>query len=548
MKQTERINAIKAKAKAAALKVRPLVTRYRVYNPKTKRAELRVHVIKSGKEGGSLKRINLIASVLLVEIAVLAVLYVRVLQAFWWFLLVPYVLCIFFAWRVAVGQKNSDSKIAWILFLLIFAPIAFIVYLLAGELTTSPLKSLRLKRIVRDSKFLQHPEICDEISNEVRQDCNYLQSNTDYVPFFDSVTEYFPTGETFFEDVLEQLEKAKKFIFLEFYIFKDGFLSKEIMNILYDKAAKGVDVRIICDGLGSHNSLSFSNVRKIRRNGIKIIAFEPLIPVVNFFMNYRDHRKLIIIDGETGYVGGANIGDEYINAQRRFGYWKDAGMRIQGSAINSLTLTFLRMWEYSSKTRPEYAKFLLPSTSSQSKDIVFPYADGPNEKNKAAKGIYANMIMNARSSVYIMTPYFIVESYILDLLKAKAESGVDVRLIIPGVPDKKASYALTLYNAEKLLRHGVKVFTFTPGFIHSKVVLVDNSRAVVGSVNMDFRSFYHQYESAAYVTGEKNLSGIICDFEETLSYCNEITFETKRKRGILSRCGLALLRLFSPLM
>ena len=551
MKLNPQIEAIKEKAKEAERNVKPMTVPTYAYNRETRKMEKKDRVIRSGKEGNSFKRIVIIMSFVGIELAFLIYLYVRFISVFLWFLFIPYAIGIIFACRVAVSEKNADSKLAWILFLLILAPIAFIVYIFAGEMTSSPIKAYRMKRINRRTKLLENQAVPKHLSQRIQLDCNYIQNTSDYVPHYGGNAEYFPTGEDFFEDVLDKLRDAKEFIFMDFFILEEGHLANALFEVLIERAKAGVDVRIIIDGLGSHGTLSLLKVNRIKKNGIMVIAFEPVLPIVSFFINYRNHRKVIVIDGITGYVGGTNIADEYINAKQRHGVWKDASMRIDGGAVANLTLMFLRMWEYSSKEKPEYEllKASAPLTASADSDsVIIPYGDGVNEKKKLGKGVYANIISSAQKSLYIMTPYFIIDSYIVDLLKAKAQSGVDVRIIIPEIPDKKIVYALTLYNAEKLIASGVRVYTYTPGFIHSKVMLSDNECAVVGSINMDYRSFYQQYESAAYVTHAKALEQIDGDFTSTFGESREITAENVAKRNIFKRFGLAVLQLFAPLM
>lgn len=546
--EKSRINQIKEEAKKAEELVKPITTKYKVYNAKTRQMETRERIIRSGKEGNSYKRIGFAVTLFLAELGFLAFIYLQFIVGFLWFLIIPYSLGIIFACRVAVGNKNYDSKIAWILFLLILAPVSVIAYLLAGEMTNTPIKSRRLKRINHQTKFLPKAEIPNDLPPRIKHECTYIQNTSDYVPCFNGTADYFPTGEDFFEDVLIQLRKAEKFIFMDFFILKEGRLANAIFEILAEKAKNGVDVRILTDGLGSHGTLSLFKINRIRKQGIKLKAFEPVIPVANLFFAYRDHRKIIIIDGHTGYTGGTNLADEYINAKTKYGVWKDASIKISGNAVRNLTLMFLRIWEYSSKQKTEYESFLnCPDNDRMTnKSVLLPYGDGPSETHKLGKAVYGNMIGNAQHYLYLMTPYFIMDNYLTELLKAKAQSGVDVRLIIPGIPDKKLVYSLTFANAEKLISSGVRVYTYTPGFLHSKVMMSDDECAVVGSINMDFRSFYQQYESAVYIAQSDSIKQIAKDFSKTFAVSKEIT--KMKKRNSFNRMWLSFIRLFAPLM
>lgn len=541
------IDKIKEDVKKEEDNKKPITSSYKVYNVKTRKMETKERIIRSGKEGNSFKRITLIASFVLLECGFLIFLYVQFIIGFIWFLIIPYALGVIFACKVAVGNKNYDSKIAWILFLLLFAPIGVIIYFIAGEVTNTPFKSWRMKKINKNSNLLLKKEIPVNLPDRVIQECSYIQNTSQFSISFNNEVQYFATGEAYFEDVLMQLKQAKKFIFMDFFILEEGGLSTAIFEILIQKVKEGVDVRIIVDGLGSHGTLDLLKIRKIRKHGIKIIAFEPVIPIINFFMNYRNHRKIIVIDGYTGYTGGANIADEYINAKMKYGYWKDANIKIIGEAVKNLTLLFLRMWEYSSHQKVDYKVYLNYFQDKEyiGNDILIPYGDGPSERIKLGKGVYSNIICNAQKNLYIMTPYFIIDNYLIDLLKLKAQSGVDVRIIIPGIPDKKLVYELTLANVAKLIDSGIKVYIYKPGFLHSKVMLSDDQCAVVGSINMDFRSFYQQYEDAVYISNSPALNDILKDFNDTFLISSLLGV---KKYSIFKRIFIAIIRLFAPLM
>jgi len=543
------IEKIKEKAEQAReTEHQKRMIKYRTYNYKTKQLETRERVGKASKS--SFRRIILLLFLIVVEIAVLVVFLTHFIITSIWVLSVLYGFGIIFAIRVAVSDSKSyDSKIAWIMFLLIFAPVAIFAYTFAGEMTATPLKSRRLKKIAAQTKFLHKPDLSAELPSRVKQDCTYIQNSSDYITHFSGTCEYFPTGEDFFEDVLARLQTAKDFIFIEFFILEKGQLANAIFHILTERVRAGVDVRIIVDGLGSHGALSWRKIRRMRKAGIKIIPFEPIVPIVNLLMNYRNHHKIIVIDGQIGYVGGINIADEYVNAKKKHGIWKDCGMRIEGEAVKNLTLAFLRMWEYSSKKKPDYEKFLSATKTSETQNtgnVILPYVGGPERKTKLCKEVYCNIISNARSKLYIMSPYFIVDRHMIGMLQNKAKSGVDVRLIIPGIPDMKLVYSLTLSNVGRMLDSGVKVYKYTPGFLHSKVVMSDDECAVVGSVNMDSRSFYQQYESAVDVANDSSINAIASDFEKTFDESAQLT--VLRRRNIFVRIWFSFLRLFAPLM
>jgi len=486
----------------------------------------------------------------LLDIVILIVLGRFLFSIFVWLVAAFYFAGIILSIRVAVGEKNYDSKITWIIFLLTLAPLAVVLYFMGGELASKPIRSLRMKKIYDKSNLFEKVKVSENLSARVKQDCNYIQNTTSYIPYYNSSCEYFKTGEEFYDDVLLKLKTAEKFIFIDFFILKEGKLADAVFEILIEKVKAKVDVRIVGDGLGSFGIFKSSNLRKLRSLGIRIIPFERIAFFRNSVLaNYRNHRKIIVIDGHTGYVCGANLADEYINAKTKFGLWKDAGMRIDGDAVNSLTLTFLRMWEYSSKEEVDYEKFIYTKEPviENSDSVIIPYAGGPEQQLKICKDVYYNIVSNAKEKIYIMTPYFIVGKDLIDMLKKKARSGVDVRLLIPCTPDKSFVFSLTLENAKSMINSGVKVYRYTPGFLHSKVFYSDDECAVVGSVNLDFRSFYQQYEVAAYIAGkQKALETIKADFETTFEQSELIT--TTKKRNIFIRIWYAFLRLFAPLM
>ena len=547
MEKTQ-IDVIKEAAeKARAEDLQKRIVKYNTYNLKTRKIETKEFVGRASK--ASFQRIFILFSIMIVEVAILIVMLTQFLITSLWVIAVLYSIGLIFSVRVAVSEdKSYDSKIAWIMFLLVFAPVAIFAYLFAGEITTTPIKSYRLKRIDEKTKFLQKTEISAELSVRVKQECAYVQNTSDYIPYFNGSCRYFSSGEDFFEDVLTRLKTAEKFVFMDFFILEEGQLANAVFRILTERVKAGVDVRIIVDGLGSHKTLSWSKIRRIRKSGVKIIPFEPIKPHVNLFVNYRNHRKILVVDGQTGYVGGTNIADEYVNAKAKHGVWKDASLRIDGEAVKSLTLTFLRMWEYSSKRKPEYERFLCNACSEtvSGTAVIMPYAGGPEQKLKLCKEVYCNIISNSKEKLYIMTPYFIVDRHMIRMIKNKAQSGVDVRMVIPNVPDKKLVYLLTLANADSMIASGVKISTYTPGFLHSKVVLSDGECAVVGSVNMDFRSFYQQYESAAYIAGCEAVKEVSADFERTFEVSTEVT--SAKRRNVFVRMWIAFLRLFAPLM
>ena len=381
----------------------------------------------------------------------------------------------------------------------------------------------------------------------VERDCVYLNNAGGFNIYRETELEYFPSGASFFDDLLEKLAKAQKFIFLEYFIVSDGSLLNRFFDVISGCVSRGVDVRLIYDDMGSHKPLSHRAKVKFKKIGVKIVAFNRLVPIVSVALNYRDHRKIVVIDGQTAYTGGCNLADEYVNEKRLHGYWKDNGIRLDGRAVDGLTIIFLRQWEYLNKVREDYSVFLNKAESKDCNSVVVPYADGLDFELPIGKSVYENIISVSKERIYIMTPYFIVDDTITNILINKALSGVDIRIILPEIPDKSFVYGVTRNNAEKLMDYGVKVYVMKNAFVHSKVLITENC-AVVGSINMDLRSFYQQFECAVYTDDKRFMSAVIADFENTFKDSELITEKNKLRKHALYRAFAGLMQVFAPFM
>ena len=309
----------------------------------------------------------------------------------------------------------------------------------------------------------------------------------------------------------------------------------------------GVDVRVIYDDLGSHKVLSKKEKNALKKAGIKIQPFNRVTPFFSATLNYRDHRKIVVIDGKSAYTGGCNLADEYVNEKRMHGYWKDSGIRLDGNAVDGFTLMFLRQWEFLTKQKEDYSKFLRKAQQISGDSVFVPYADGLDYDKNIGKNVYENMISSAKEKIYIMTPYFIVDDTLTNLLINKAMSGVDVKLIIPEIPDKAFVYGVTRNNAEKLIDYGVKVYLMKKSFVHSKLLLTENS-VVVGSINMDLRSFYQQFECAVYTDDDNVKKEVLIDFENTIKDSLLITEKNKLRNHLIYRAFAGVMQIFAPFM
>ena len=396
----------------------------------------------------------------------------------------------------------------------------------------------------------QTVELLQEQAPEAVPLARYLRGKGGGFPVYaDTVATYFNGGEAMFDEMLRQLETAKKYIFLEYFIVDEGLMWGRILEVLARKAAQGVDVRLIYDDFGSLLGLPSDFVVQMERAHIRCIPFNPVVPLVSLVMNHRDHRKIVVVDGNTAYTGGINLADEYINEEERFGYWKDAALRTEGAAVWNFTVMFLDHWNAFRPSEEDYAPFMpqAVSLSAQSDGVIQPYGDSPLDEEALAETVYLNIINQAQRYVYIYTPYFAVGETMLEALKAAAKRGVDVRLVVPGIPDKKLVFRLTRSYYVPLLRAGVRIYEFTPGFLHAKCYVSDDRAAVVGSINMDYRSLFLHFECGALLLYNSQVIALRDDVLRTLPECREVQLADCRT-SLAGTLLDSVLRLLSPLM
>ena len=350
----------------------------------------------------------------------------------------------------------------------------------------------------------------------------YLRGRGGGFPVYENTqVTYFPSGEAKFAALLPQLESATQYIFLEYFIIDEGLMWGRILEILARKAAQGVDVRVMYDGTCEFSTLPRDYPRRLEALGIQCKVFAPLTPFVSTHYNYRDHRKILVVDGRVGFTGGVNLADEYINHVEKYGRWKDAAVMLEGEGVRTMTALFLQMW--SIQREPEFAQFLTrPVPEAQAKGFVIPYGDCPLDGERVGEMVYIDLLNRARHSVHIITPYLILDGELETALRFAAERGVDVHLILPGKPDKVFAYALAKTHYLPLLSSGVKISEWIPGFTHAKVMIMDGQEAVVGTINLDYRSLYHHFENAVWMRGVDCLPRIEADFQDTLAQCRTV--------------------------
>lgn len=457
---------------------------------------------------------------------------------------------------------NPQVKLAWIVPILVFPLFGGIIFMISGG--KGPKKKLR--RALDKSGALVAPYIKGNLADEstdspdqliagmdrgVAGQCHYL-NRRGYAVYRDTDAAYYDDCRAGFERMLEDLRRAERFIFMEYFIINPGKMWDPVLEILREKAAAGVDVRLLYDDVGSIAYLPRDYHKTIEKMGIKCVKFNPYRPVYAVVMNHRDHRKILVVDGHIGYTGGVNFSDEYIGEATRFGEWKDNVLRMEGEGVRSMTLMFLTMWNAVRPTdkQADIAAFMPDPAHVQgihTPGFVQPYGDSPVDSEILAENVYLNIINQATRYVYIYTPYVVIDYEMTGALSLAARRGVDVRLIVPAIPDKKIVYELTQSHFPELIENGVKVYKFTPGFVHSKVFLADDRVAVVGSINLDYRSLTLHFENACLFVDHPILPAVKADFEQTLPRC-ECLHTVHRRFNMLYEFYLGLLRLFAPLM
>ena len=335
---------------------------------------------------------------------------------------------------------------------------------------------------------------------------------------------------------------------MEYFIIEEGFMWGRILNVLTKKAREGVEIRVLYDGMCEMFTLPVGYWKLLEKEGIKARPFSTIKPVVSSHYNYRDHRKILVIDGKVAFNGGVNLADEYINRVERFGHWKDTAIMLEGPAVRSFTLMFLQMW-YVGEKEPDYESWLEETENApHAKGYVMPFCDSPLDGDKVGETVYMDILNRATDYVHIMTPYLILDGELETALRFAAERGVDVKLILPGIPDKKVAYALAKTHYRSLTDAGVKIYEYLPGFVHAKVFVSDNQKAVVGTINLDYRSLYHHFECATYLYQADCIREIEADYQQTLKKCREVTDETIRKEKIFTKIIGQTVKFLSPLM
>lgn len=449
---------------------------------------------------------------------------------------------------------NPTAKLTWLVICMLLPIVGLLLFVFTRTEMGHRLLRVHLKQIIKDTKecISQDEETLMEL-NEKNSSMYYLHrylNRSGCFPVFKNTdVKYFASGEKMFEELLVQLKNAKEYIFLEFFIIDEGYMWGKVLEILTEKVENGVEVRVMYDGTCEFALLPHDYPKRLQKLGIKCKAFAPVSPFVSTHYNYRDHRKILVIDGHTAFTGGINIADEYINRIKKYGYWKDSAIMVQGDAVKSFNLLFLQMWNVGER-KHDFHKYMNASLQTHSNvgGYVLPYGDWPLDDDKVGECVYIDILNHAKQYVHIMTPYLILDSETEYSMKYAAKRGVEVSIILPGIPDKKVPYALAKAHYKSLVEAGVRIYEYMPGFVHAKVFVSDQCKAVVGTINLDYRSLYHHFECAAYLYEVPCIKEIEEDFQETLKQCREITIEEIKKEKISYKILGALMKVVAPLM
>ena len=502
----------------------------------------------------SVRRLIMVVISILLQVAWIIGLAVRLTNYYAVISTLASILGLLLVFRVYGLQINSAYKISWIILILMFPIMGACLYLMFGR--TGALGSMRkwfdkvhaayAHLLPQDEQIVDKLEMAD---GTLARQSGYLRRGAGYPVYQNTDVEFYGDTTRALEAQKEELRKAKKFIFMEYHAIEDAVAWKGIEEILEEKAAAGLDVRVFYDDMGSIGFVSKEFMEKLRRKGIQCKVFNPLIPILNVFMNNRDHRKITVIDGKVGFTGGYNLANEYFGFSHPYGEWKDSGIKLTGDGVRSLTLIFLEMWNATQREQEDPIPYLLKSAyRSAEAGFVQPYADSPLDGERTGENVYLNMIKGAKKYVYITTPYLIISDEMQRTLTLAAKSGVDVRIITPRIPDKPLIYKVTRSYYAGLAAEGVRIYEYTPGFIHSKQMVCDDEVAVVGTINLDFRSLYLHFENACWFAGCRAVAEVRHDFEKMFPICQEVTEKYSKKRSLALRGWECILRMFSPLM
>ena len=476
-----------------------------------------------------------------------------------WIEIVIRILSVLIVLTIVKNSKHLSMDVVWIIVIVLTPIPGTIAYLLLGAdlISSRTYNSIKSETEKAKAHYIQDESVKDEIKSrggDLATQFNYIADSEGFSFYRNESFDYYGLGEEGYPYMLEEMKKAKKFIFIEYFIIDKGKLWDSFLEILKEKVAEGVEVRVMYDDIGSMFTLNQHYAETLEKQGIKCITFNKVSPILNIIVNHRDHRKIMVIDGKVAFSGGINLADEYINEKELFGKWKDNIIRVKGDAVWSFTVMFLTHWNALRHEDDDYTKFKADPALIKAAEApaaydgyISPYGETPLDNENMAQDIYMSIINNAKKYCYISSPYLIIDSDFVNCLILAAKSGVDVRIVTPGVPDKKFTYAVTSSYFYQLIEGGVKIYSYTPGFNHAKVFVSDDIVATVGTVNLDYRSLYLHFENGAYLYDSEKVKDVKADLDSMIEESHEITLK-ESKRGPVQEFFDCVLRLLAPLM
>lgn len=491
---------------------------------------------------------------IIAQLLVLVVLIALLSYQFYWFYLFSVLLSFIASVYIVNREDNPSFKILWVLLIMTVPVMGGLFYILFGGRKVPKELRIRDQRSLEELRHVmkQNQPMIDalrKVQPQAYKQANYCWHSGYFPVYTNCEVTYFPLGEQKFQALVEELKKARRFIFLEYFIIAEGIMWNTVLDILKDKVKEGVDVRLIYDDAGCITTLPPRYHETLRRYGIKAKVFNPIEPHLAMQMNNRDHRKIVVIDGEVAFTGGVNLADEYINRYERFGHWKDMAVMVKGAAVQTFTVLFLQFWNFDEPIKSDPLQFASQEQRTYPETgYVIPFCDSPTDEDYVGQQTHINLINSASRYLYATTPYLVIDQETRMALTLAAKNGVDVRILVPHIPDKKIVFEVTRSNYERLIQNGVRIYEYTPGFVHGKVMLADDQSAVVGTVNMDYRSYYLHYECGVWMYQTGCLKEIRKDLEEAFAISQEVTLEECRNISILRRFIRAFLNIISPIM
>ena len=477
-----------------------------------------------------------------------------------WIEIILHLLALVLVLRIYGKEITSSMKMPWVILILTFPVFGTVMYILVGTNGGTHRMTKRFEEVDsqllpllagRDDETIKRLKETDPSAGGIS---TYIRTSAGYPVYQNTDVTYYDDAAKGLEAQLRELKKAERFIFMEYHAIEDKTSWKRIEDILAQKASQGVEVRVFYDDMGSIGFITTDFVKKMKGLGIACRVFNPFIPVVNMFLNNRDHRKITVIDGKVAFTGGYNLADEYFNLTHPYGMWKDTGIRLEGDAVPSLTVAFLEMWNAGKKkvdgdNDTDFRQYLpqYPYQAVQN-GFIQPYADSPMDRKRIGEDVYISMVEKAERYCYFATPYLIVTDEMTHALTLAAKRGVDVRIITPGIPDKKLVYSMTRSFYPVLVKAGIRIYEWTPGFLHCKMSVADDKMSTCGTINLDYRSLYHHFENGCWMYDSAIADSIRKDFEAMFAESREVTQEYRDGKSSVMRLWQLFLRLFAELM